>query len=45
MRANSLVIRVEPASTHGTDYGFAILNKSYELHDGVSSIEDERNWN
>ena len=40
MRANSLVIRVEPASTHGTDYGFAILNKSYELHDGVSPIED-----
>ena len=40
MRANSLVIRLEPASAPGTEYGFAILNKSYELHDGVSSIED-----
>ena len=40
MRANSLVIRLEPASAPGTEYGFAILNKSYELHDGVSAIED-----
>jgi hypothetical protein len=40
MRANSLVVRVEPASAPGTDYGFAILNRSYELHDGVSPIED-----
>lgn len=40
LRANSLVVRVEPSSTPGTDQGFAILNRSYELHDGVSSIED-----
>ena len=40
LRANSLVVRVEPPSAPGTDYGFAILNRSYELHDGVSSIED-----
>ncbi len=40
LRANSLVVRVEPASAPGTDYGFAILNRNYELHDGVSTIED-----
>jgi hypothetical protein len=40
LRANSLVVRVEPPSAPGTDYGFAILNRNYELHDGVSSIED-----
>jgi hypothetical protein len=40
LRANSLVLRVEPPSPPGTDHGFAILNRSYELHDGVSPIED-----
>ena len=40
LRANSLVVRVELPSGPGTDYGFAILNRSCELHDGVSSIED-----
>jgi len=40
LRANSLVLRVEPPSAPGTDHGFAILNRSYELHDGVSPIED-----
>jgi hypothetical protein len=40
VRANSVVIRVEPPSAPGAEYGFAILNRSYELHDGVSSIED-----
>jgi hypothetical protein len=40
LRANSLVVRVEPPSSPGADYGFAILNRSYELHDGVSPIEN-----
>ena len=40
VRANSVILRVEPPSAPGADYGFAILNKSYELHDGVSAIED-----
>jgi hypothetical protein len=40
LRANSLVVRVDPPSSPGADYGFAILNRSYELHDGVSAIKD-----
>jgi hypothetical protein len=40
VRANSLVVRVETPSAPGTEHGFAILNRSHELHDGVSSIGD-----
>ena|ERR1700730_8958841 len=40
LRANSLVLRVEPPSRPGASRGFAILNRNYELHDGVSTIED-----
>jgi PilZ domain-containing protein len=40
LRAQALVVRVEPASGPRIQHGFAILNKSYELHNGVSSIED-----
>ena len=40
LRTNSLVVREEPPSSPGSDYGFAILNRNYELHNGVSSIED-----
>jgi hypothetical protein len=40
LRANSLVLRVEPPSSPGADHGFAVLNRSYELHDGQSSLED-----
>jgi hypothetical protein len=40
LRTNSLVVREEPPSSPEADYGFAILNKHYELHNGVTSIED-----
>ncbi len=40
LRANSLVVREEPPSSPGADHGFAILNRSYELHNGESSVED-----
>jgi len=40
LRANSLVLRVEPPSALGADHGFAILNRSSELHDGASPIEN-----
>jgi hypothetical protein len=40
LRALALVLRLEPASSPELQHGFAILNRSYELHDGVSSIED-----
>jgi len=40
LRANSLVVREDPPSSPGADYGFAILNRNYELHNGVPSIED-----
>jgi hypothetical protein len=38
--AESLVIRVEPATSAGVRHGFAILNKSYKLYDGRSAIDD-----
>jgi hypothetical protein len=40
MRAKGLVIRVEPASDPGSQPGFAILNRSYELHDGVNTVHN-----
>ena len=40
LRTNSLVIREEPPSSTEAVYGFAILNKHYELHNGIASIED-----
>jgi hypothetical protein len=40
MRAKGLVIRVEPASEPGSQQGFAILNRSYELLDGVNPFHD-----
>ncbi len=38
MRAKGLVIRVEPAAEPGSQQGFAILNRSYELHDGINAV-------
>ena len=40
MRAKGLVIRVEPATNTGSPQGFAILNRSYELHNGVNPVHD-----
>ena len=40
MRAKGLVIRVEPETNSGSQQGFAILNRSYELHDGVKPVHD-----
>jgi hypothetical protein len=43
LSAHSLVVRVEPASSPVREAGFAILNRSYELHDGVSLLKDLEN--
>ena len=40
MRAEGLVIRVEPATEPGSKQGFAILNRSYELHNGVNAVQN-----
>ena len=32
LRAESLVVRVESAASHDAHHGFAILNRSWELH-------------
>jgi len=40
MRAKGLVIRVEPAAEPGSQQGFAILNRSYELHDGINAVHN-----
>jgi hypothetical protein len=40
LRANALVVRLEPSSIPEIQHGFAILNRSCQLHDGVSSIEN-----
>jgi hypothetical protein len=40
MRAKGLVIRVEPATEPGSKQGFAMLNRSYELRAGGSTIQD-----
>jgi len=39
MRARGLVIRVEPATGPGSFEGFAVLNRSYELGETVSSTK------
>jgi len=38
MRARSFVIRSELVSDRRAQHGFAILNKSYELHGDVNSV-------
>jgi hypothetical protein len=40
MRAKGLVIRVEPATEPGSQQGFAILNRSYELLNGVNAVDN-----
>jgi hypothetical protein len=40
MRAKGLVIRVEPAIEPGSQKGFAMLNRSYELLNGVNAIHN-----
>jgi hypothetical protein len=40
LRAKGLVIRVESATEPGSKQGFAILNRSYELHDGVNPVHE-----
>jgi hypothetical protein len=39
MRVRGLVIRVEPATDPGRLQGFAILNRSYELHNSVNPVD------
>jgi hypothetical protein len=41
LRARSLVVRVESAASHDDIRGFAILNRSYKLHNGLTSIDEE----
>ena len=40
LKANALVVRVEPSSITGIEHGFAILNRSCQVHDGVSCTEN-----
>jgi len=40
MRAKGVVIRLEPETNPGSQHGFAILNRSYELHDGVNTVNE-----
>ena len=40
MRAKGLVIRVEPATEPGSQQGFAILNRSYELLDRINAVRN-----
>ena len=40
MRALGLVIRIEPSIAGGTGQGFAILNRSYHLYNGLNLIQD-----
>lgn len=40
MKARAQVVRVEPHTTDETGGGFAVFNRSYELHNGVTAIED-----
>ena len=39
MKARGLVIRLEPATSVGSFAGFAILNRSYDLDEGVGSAK------
>jgi PilZ domain len=40
LSARSLVVRVELAASRDDLRGFAILNRSYKLHNGLSAIEE-----
>jgi hypothetical protein len=40
MRAKGLVIRVEPATDPGSQQGFAILNRSFELLEGGNTVHN-----
>jgi hypothetical protein len=41
LSARSLVVRLEPTASRGASRGFAILNRSYKLHDGLTPIDEE----
>ena len=43
LSAKALVVRVDSAASQDALNGFAILNRSYKLHDGLTSI-DEREF-
>ena len=43
LSSKSLVVRVERPKSTNEVRGFAILHRSYRLHDGLTSI-DEGNW-
>lgn len=40
LSAKALVVRVESAASPDALHGFAILNRSYKLHDGLSFIDE-----
>ena len=40
LRATALVLRVEQESMRGAPHGFALLNRSCKLNNGVAPIED-----
>jgi hypothetical protein len=40
LTAKSMVVRVESATIHDKLHGFAILNQSYKLHTGLTSIDE-----
>lgn len=40
MKARAQVVRVEPSTEGEPDGGFAAFNRSYELHNGTTAIED-----
>ena len=39
LSTKALVVRVDPAASQDALNGFAILNRSYNLHDGLTSID------
>jgi len=41
LSARSLVVRVESAASRANHRGFAILNRSYKLHNGLTAIDEE----
>ena len=40
LRTKALVLRREPATRRGEPQGFALLNRSCKVYDGVTPIED-----
>ena len=40
LSAKALVLRVDPAGSQDALNGFAILNRSYNLHDALTSIDE-----